>query len=402
MVGRAQMVRRLQTAAWLADDDTQAIFSLLDGEGERTRAVGGIVRDTLLAIERPDSEIDFATELKPDEVIERAARKGIASYPTGIAHGTVTLRINNLLAEVTTLREDVETDGRHAVVQFGTDWQRDAQRRDFTINALYVDMFGALFDPLGGAADLTEPRVRFIGDADDRIAEDRLRVYRFFRFSASHAGEHLDPAGYEACARAAPTLDRLSGERVGAEMRRMLSLPKIATTLRAMNDAGILFFDEETLARLRSYGLRAHRPNFSARVALILAAAEPFDVRNRWRLSNDEMDRARSILDTARLLEDLKINEAAYRHPAALADAVDVAAVLAGWTDAGRSAVLDQLAAVALTIFPLRGTDLLAAGMSPGPRVGIELGRLEQLWIESGFTLDRDGLLRQLKRSSPT
>ena len=203
MVGRGQIERRLKSAPWLANPDTQAIFSLLDGEGERTRAVGGIVRDTLLGMARDNAEIDFATELEPDEVMARAARVGVASYPTGIAHGTVTLRLNSLVAEVTTLREDLETDGRHAVVRFGTDWKRDAERRDFTINALYADTFGSLFDPLGGSGDLTEPHIRFIGDPDQRIEEDRLRVYRFFRFSASHGGERFDNAGLAAVERAA-------------------------------------------------------------------------------------------------------------------------------------------------------------------------------------------------------
>ena len=143
----------------------------------------------------------------------------------------MTLRVGDLVAEVTTLREDVETDGRHAVVKFGTDWVRDAERRDFTLNALYVGMDGELFDPLGGADDCLAGIVRFIGDADQRIAEDRLRVYRFFRFSASHGQEQFDAEGLAAAVRAAGTLGELSAERVGAEMMRMLALPKVATNI---------------------------------------------------------------------------------------------------------------------------------------------------------------------------
>jgi poly(A) polymerase len=398
MVSRGQMERRLKSAPWLIDADTQALFSLLDGEGERTRAVGGIVRDTLLGIARESGDIDFATELPPEEVMERAARRGIAAYPTGISHGTVTLRLNAQVVEVTTLREDVETDGRHAVVRFGTDWRRDAERRDFTINALYADMLGALFDPLGGAGDLLEPRVRFIGDPDQRIAEDRLRVYRFFRFSASHAGERFDAAGLDAVTRAAGTLGALSAERVGAEMRRMLALPKVGITLTAMTEAGVLNFSDLTLERLRDYGRRARRPNFFARLAILIAGDEAGDIQQRWRLSNDEITRAEAILTVARQLEDLRVHEAAYRHPAAIADGVDVAAVLAGWTEAGKSAVLDQLRDVALTPFPIGGADLLALGLTPGPQVGFELGRLERLWIESGFALDREALIKLVKR----
>ncbi|HVW93437.1 MAG TPA: CCA tRNA nucleotidyltransferase [Devosia sp.] len=397
MLGRGQFERRLKGAPWLNHPDTQAIFSLLDGEGLRTRAVGGIVRDTLLGIERPGGELDFATELLPEEVMARAARRGVAAYPTGFEHGTVTLRLNALAVEVTTLREDVETDGRHAVVRFGTDWTRDAERRDFTMNALYADMTGALYDPIGGAGDLAEHHVRFIGDPDRRIAEDRLRVYRFFRFSASHGGERFDPAGLDAVRRAAGTLGSLSAERVGAEMRRMLELPRIATTLRTMQEVGVLELPDETVGRLRSYGVVARHPNFVGRLAVIVAGGAA-DIQSRWRLSNDEMARAHTIVAAARLLEELKVHEAAYRYPAALADAVDVAAVLAGWTEAGKSAVLDQLQHVPLRPFPVSGVDLLALGFSPGPRVGAELQRLEQLWIESGFTLERDALLRAARK----
>jgi poly(A) polymerase len=391
------MERRLKAAPWLANPDAQAIFSLLDGEGERTRAVGGIVRDTLLGIARENSEVDFATELPPDEVMARAQRMGIAAHPTGIAHGTVTLKVNALLAEVTTLREDVETDGRHAVVRFGTDWHRDAERRDFTINALYADMFGKLFDPLGVSGDLTEPRVRFIGSPDQRIAEDRLRVYRFFRFSASHAGERFDGEGLEAVARAAGTLGSLSAERVGAEMRRILGLPKVATTIRTMHETGILVLGEETLDWLRAYGVRASRPHFLARLALIVAGEGADATQARWRLSNEEVSRAETIVKVARLLQDLRVHEAAYRHPAALADGIEVATVLAGWTDAGKSAVLDQLAHVSLAPFPINGNDLLKAGWASGPNLGAELARLEQMWIDSAFQLDREALLRLAK-----
>ncbi len=272
MVSRSQLQRRLKEAAWLHHADTKAIFSLLDGETQRTRAVGGIVRDTLLGLERRSAELDLATELTPDEVLARAGEQGIAAYPTGIAHGTVTLRLNALVAEVTTLRQDVETDGRHAVVQFGTDWLQDAERRDFTINALYADMAGELYDPLGASGDLLPPVVRFIGDPDRRIAEDRLRVYRFFRFSASHGAERFDAAGLAPLTRSAQALEGLSAERVGAERRRMLALPKIATTLRAMRDAGLLTIGTATLERLRAYTVQARQPQFLARLAIIMAS----------------------------------------------------------------------------------------------------------------------------------
>src|SRR5690606_31456053 len=186
---------------------------------------------TLLELPREDADVDLATELLPHEVMDRAQRAGVAAYPTGITHGTVTLKLGALVAEVTTLREDIETDGRHAVVTFGTSWRHDAARRDFTLNALYAGMDGTLFDPLGGLEDCLGRKVRFIGRPAQRIEEDRPRAYRSFRSSASHGNERVDPGGYTACHAAAGTLGRLAAERVGSEMRRMLRLPRVGNTL---------------------------------------------------------------------------------------------------------------------------------------------------------------------------
>lgn len=393
MIKPSDMVARLKSADWLNRDETQALLRLLGGEEGRTRAVGGIVRDTLLGRELAPTDIDFATALLPHEVAIRAERAGVAVHPTGIEHGTVTLRLGSLTAEVTTLREDIETDGRRAVVQFGTDWRRDAERRDFTLNALYAGIDGELFDPLGGLEDCIAGRVRFIGDPGRRIDEDRLRVYRFFRFSASHGGEKFDPEGLEACRAAASRLSGLSAERVGGELKRMLSLARVANTLKLMCEADILTLSGETIRLLHSYERRARRPDLSARLAIIIAETGSKQLKSLWRLSNDEIAGAEAILTVAGLLRDYSLNEAAYRHPAALADGVEVAAVLADWTEAGKSAVLDQLQGLSVPRFPVSGGDLLARGLRPGKALGAELDRLEQLWIESGFSLDREALL---------
>lgn len=395
----ADIVARLKTAEWLVREETQALWALLDGEEGRTRAVGGIVRDTLLDRPRDRSDIDFATELLPHEVSLRAEQGEVSVYPTGVEHGTVTLRLGTLVAEVTTLREDVETDGRRAVVKFGTDWSRDAGRRDFTLNALYVGMHGDLFDPLGGLNDCLAGRVRFIGDPALRIDEDRLRVYRFFRFSASHGGERFDPDGLAACTKAAGKLDAVSAERIGSEMKRMLSLPRVAIALRAMVDAGILHLSQETVRLLHSYERRARRPDMAARLALVIAETGSRQLKSIWRLSNDDIAAAEAILAVAELLREYELYEAAYKYPAALADGVEVAAVLADWTDAGRLAVTDQLQSLEVPRFPLSGADLVRLGMRPGKALGAELDRLEQLWIESGFALDRDALLSRAARS---
>jgi poly(A) polymerase len=385
---------RLKEAPWLRDPATQQIFGLLGGAQGRTRAVGGAVRDTLVEHPRAAHEIDFATELAPAEVMRRAAEAGVGAYPTGIAHGTVTLRVGARIAEVTTLREDVLTDGRRAVVRFGHDWTRDAERRDFTLNALYCDMEGELFDPIGGAEDCLAGVVRFIGDAARRIEEDRLRVYRFFRFTASHGGEQFDPDGLRAVTAAAGTLSELSAERVGAEMRRMIELPRVARSFEAMAASGVMPLPAELLERLGLYERRAHRANAVARLALIAHSLGSGTLKRRWRLSNEEVARAEAVLAAARLLHDFAVNEAAYRFPAVLAEAVEVAATLSGWTEAGKSAVLQRLQAIEVPRFPLSGADLIAQGMRPGPRLGVALERLERAWIESGFTLDREALLR--------
>jgi poly(A) polymerase len=390
--------RRLKEAAWLRDPATQKVFALLGGAEGKTRAVGGVVRDALAGHEREAAEIDFATELLPEEVMRRAGEAGVGVYPTGIEHGTVTLRIGDHVAEVTTLRQDVETDGRRAVVKFGTDWTRDAERRDFTLNALYVGMDGELFDPIGGADDCLAGIVRFIGDADTRIAEDRLRVYRFFRFSASHGQEQFDSDGLAAVTRAAGTLSKLSAERVGAEIRRMLALPQIARTFEAMAEAGVVRMPAGLIERLGSYERRAHRPNAIARLALLIEAMGSGTVKSRWRLSNDEIAEAESILVAAKLLTDFHLNEAAYRFPAAIADAVEVAATLAGWTEAGKAAVMQHLENLEVPRFPLSGGDLIQRGMRPGPKLGAELDRLEKKWIQSGFKLDRNALLSSVER----
>lgn len=397
MIAKAAL-QRLKDAPWLRDPATQRIFALLDGERGKTRAVGGAIRDTLVDHEREATEIDFATELLPREVMRRAGEAGVAAYPTGIEHGTITLKVDDRVAEVTTLREDIETDGRHAVVRFGWGWTRDAERRDFTMNALYCDMEGELFDPINGVEDCLSGAVRFIGDANKRIAEDKLRVYRFFRFTASHGHEQFDEDGLVAVHKAAGDLHNISAERVGNEMRRMLALPRIARTLETMAQTGVLNLPPDLLERMGTYERRAHKPNTMSRMALLVQSLGSKTVKKRWRLSNDEIAAAEAILLAAKLITDFRINEAAYRFPAHLSDAVEVAATFAGWTEAGKSAIVEHLRTVDVPKFPVSGNDLLQTGMRPGPRIGAELDRLEQKWIQSGFKLDRNALLSILQR----
>src|SRR6195952_730321 len=210
----------LADVPWLKSGPAARVLALLNGDGEEARVVGGAVRNALLNI--PFGDIDIATTALPDEVVRRAKAAGIKSIPTGVEHGTVTLVVDGQPFEVTTLREDIETFGRKAKVAFGRDWIRDAQRRDFTINGLSVDAAGTVHDHVGGLADIAEKRVRFIGDPGARIAEDYLRILRFFRMHASYGAGEPDRAGYLACMRAQDGLATLSAERVRMEMLKLI------------------------------------------------------------------------------------------------------------------------------------------------------------------------------------
>jgi poly(A) polymerase len=385
----------LATAAWLNRTETQAILAALDGARRRTRAVGGVVRDTIMG-RAHGNDIDMATELLPGEVMARAEAAGIACYPTGIAHGTVTLKLGETLAEVTTLRSDVETDGRHAVVAFGTDWVEDARRRDFTLNALYCAADGTLYDPLDGADDARAGIVRFIGDPAERIAEDGLRVYRFFRLSASHGEQRLDPDGLTACAATVGKLGHLSRERVGSEVMRMLALPKVAMTLAVMSEIGLLPLEDAALRALVAYeGFGGQ----SAPTRLALIGGDRLDaLQAEWRLANDTVTMARNTARAAALLADDRIAEAAYRHGEAAVEGLAAAASMGQWGSARLSEAARALGAMVVPPFPVSGHDLAGLGLTPGPALGQELARLERAWIESGFALGKGELLALVKR----
>lgn len=382
----------LPEAEWLARPQVRAIFAALGGAEGLTRAVGGVVRDSLIGRERPDGDIDMATELLPVAVMQRAKAAGISAHPTGIEHGTVTLALEGTVVEVTTLRQDVETDGRHAVVQFGTDWVADAKRRDFTLNALYCDADGRLFDPLGGAGDLLAGRVRFIGDAAQRIAEDGLRVWRFFRFSASHGNETFDAEGLSACRDAVGRLDHIAAERVGAEMRRMLALPRIARTLRVMGSIGLIGLADDAAEALVRYETIGGRDLAARLVLLAPEGMEP--LRSAWRLANAEVQRAEAIAAAAEMLARDEVAWAAYRHGDAAVEGLAVAAARENWSRARLAEAAGELARLPPVALPVSGQDLIDKGFRAGPGLGAALKQLEHQWVESRFTLDRESLLR--------
>src|SRR6202171_5709405 len=287
--------RVLDDAPWFKSGPAARVLELLNGNGEEARVVGGAVRNALLKI--PTGDIDIATTAIPDEVIRRAKAAGIKSVPTGIEHGTVTLVVDAQPFEVTTLREDTETFGRKAKVAFGRDWVADAQRRDFTINALSVDAEGVVHDHVGGLEDIAARRVRFIGDPNRRIAEDYLRILRFFRIHAAYGSGEPDRAGYLACIGARAGLANLSAERVRMEMLKLMVAKGAAGAITAMADGGLLLpvfggvaYTGPFAAMIAAEGLLGFEPNAIRRLGA-LAVAVTEDARRvamRLRLTNAE------------------------------------------------------------------------------------------------------------------
>lgn len=393
----------------LQERDTKAVLEALDGARGATRIVGGAVRDALL--ERPVTDADLATILPPDEVIARAEEAGLKTAPTGIAHGTVTVIAAGKPFQVTTLRRDVDTDGRHAIVQFTTDWAEDAARRDFTINALYCDAAGEVFDPLGGIADLRAGRVRFIGDAEDRIREDYLRILRFFRFFASYGTGRPDSEGLKACARLKTGIATLSAERVWAELKRLLSAPDPTRALLWMRTTEVL---QKTLPE--SWGIDAiHRlvaveraeswePDSLLRLEAIIPPhrARIDALAARLKLSRAEAARLFAWAEAPEIAPDSAEGDLAHAlYRAGTEGILDrLRHAFARETDAGHLDAAANLGAlIGFTerwrkpVFPLSGRDLVQAGVPPGPEVGTRLKALEERWIESGFLLGREELL---------
>lgn len=373
------MTTHLSTASWHAHDGLPALAAALAAVPGNPRIVGGAVRDTLLGIAVAD--IDLATPLPPEAVMERVAAAGFKAVPTGIAHGTITAVLPGGPVEVTTLRRDVTTDGRHAVVAFTDDWREDAGRRDFTMNALYADpVTGELYDYFDGLTDLHAGRVRFIGDPRQRIAEDHLRILRFFRFHARF-GDAIDDAGLEACTQRANDLMALSRERIASELLKLLVTAGAVPVLGLMVDRGILRavlpeIDSDGVARLAVLAGREAEAGMAAdavrRLAALVPAASAESVGARLKLSNT--DRKRLVAATQGPGEE-GARALAYRHGPALAidrlllSGADPAA-LTGWTP---------------PTLPIGGGALVERGLRKGPQVAAVLRAIETQWIAEGF-----------------
>ncbi|MBW9086542.1 CCA tRNA nucleotidyltransferase [Rhizobium wenxiniae] len=405
---------------WFQDAALQRVMALLNSDGGEARVAGGAVRNALMGLAVAD--VDIATTLRPEIVVERAKAAGIKAVPTGIEHGTVTLVLDGRGFEVTTLRRDIETNGRHAVVEFGTDWKADAERRDLTINALYADAKGEVIDLVEGLKDIETRTVRFIGDASQRIAEDHLRILRFFRFFAYYGSGRPDADGLRACARAKDMLSSLSAERVWTETKKLLGAPDPSRALLWMRQAGVL---TAILPETEKWGIDGIHALVAAERALgwkpepllRLAAIVPPDVERmaalakRLRLSNaDALKLQQWAATTAppdevtdvgftRLLYRNDRQGMIFRLKLALASARAVAEgdPVAMRKSARLSQLLSMTEKYVKPSFPLSGSDVIAAGIPAGKRVGEILKELEDFWISRNFNPERPELAARLE-----
>jgi poly(A) polymerase len=384
---------------WLRRPGVPAISAAI-GEA---RFVGGAVRDTLLG--RRVGDLDLATPLPPDQVVRRLEAAGIRAIPTGLAHGTITALAGEDRIEITTLRRDVETDGRHAVVAFTDRWEEDAARRDLTMNALYMDASGVVWDPVGGLADCLAGRVRFVGDPRRRIAEDVLRLLRFYRFQAQYGKVPADPEARAACRDLAQHLPGLSGERVRAELLKLLAAADPIPTLRLMAEDRVLCEIlplPADLGRLEALLAIEPIPDPLRRLAALLPALEAPAVAERLRLSAKERDRLVAILAAAPAIDLDAPPQEQHRLLYRLGrdtylDRFLLAAASRSRRD-GIAASLAQAQAWPIPRLPVTGADLLALGVPAGERLGRWLRQIEDGWIEADFTADRAACLAMLGR----
>lgn len=421
MIDAMTVTQRLPLQPWMTSPATRALLNALQAAGSEVRFVGGCVRDAFRGL--PVKDIDLATPDRPEIVIALLKDAGLRAIPTGIDHGTVTALSDSQAYEITTLREDLETDGRHAVVAYTDDWERDAARRDLTINALSCRPDGTLFDYFGGLADLQGGRIRFVGDARERISEDYLRLLRFFRFHAFYGQGALDPEGLAAAEELAPNLDSLSGERVREELLRLLSADEPLTVLEAMAQSGVLTVllpesrsDHACFAALKGV---EDVPDPLLRLAALLdgEGKEAVQVAERLRLSRQQGDRLYALRTGGRAISawPVKIGTDREALRQALYDlGIETTRDLLRLDWAGRAAVSgtpdrkDLAAAFAVAdawnapSFPLRGRDALAMGAEAGPALGDALGRVEVWWREADFAPDREACLVQLRRELKT
>ena len=421
-----EAAEKMKPKAWMGSAAVRLVMDALTMDGSPARFVGGCVRDMLLDLDVKD--VDIATPLKPTDVMARLDGVGVRTVPTGIEHGTVTAVIGDGSCpfdhfEITTLRADVATDGRHATVAFVDDWAVDAARRDFTINALFCDMDGTVYDPVGGLGDLRARRVRFVGDPRQRIDEDLLRLLRFFRFQAIYGQAPADETALAACRDSAPLLPTLSGERVAHELLRLLGAQDPAPVLSLMAGQGILKFllpDVEAIDRMAALVELEDKhavtdPLRRLAAMLTVGANVGEDVAARLRLSKAQRRRLIAMTKASRDLDENMSGQARHARLYEVGETGFVDAVLLAWADQLTQGVAQTgpwedawRALLALPrhwvapVLPVRGRDAKALGLSAGPAMGRALRAVEDWWIGGDFGADREACLVRLKALAGT
>lgn len=393
-----------RSPAWLNEAPLQELFAGIRAAGGEARAVGGCVRDFLMLIEGGD--IDIATTLTPQQVSEAATRLGFKTVPTGIDHGTVTVVLPNRAVEVTTLRRDVATDGRRATIAYTDDWREDAARRDFTINALYMDAAGNLYDYFRGQRDLTYHRILFIGDATSRIREDGLRILRYFRFLATHGKPPADGEALAAIAQEKEMILKLSGERIANEMRKLLSAENPAYSLRLMAEQGVaalVFGGNIDPTRMIRLHLLENKSDYQcsvwARTAMLLGShlQNLRWVTTRWKLARHEIKQLLLMAELPPFTPEMPRHAHTrlirlHGTPAYLDWLLIQAAIMPGLDIAPYVKLAHQFTP---PTFPVTAKDVMdQLGMSEGKALGERLAMLEQRWEESDYTLSKAELLR--------
>jgi poly(A) polymerase len=396
------MLPSLAKVPWLNAETSRRLMDVLTAGSVPARFVGGCVRDALIGEVDPDVDLDVATPLLPDQVIARLEAADIKVIPTGLKHGTVTAIVDGRAFEITTLRKDIACDGRHAEVEFTDDFKQDAARRDFTINAMSTDRHGRLADYFGGVADLEAGKIRFVGDAQTRVREDYLRILRFFRFYARYGKPPPDPEALEACREGAEGLARISGERIRAEMLKLLAAGNAVAALTLMTESSVLCrllpIDVDLTPLARLIDIAPASDALLRLAALLRSSPDPtssLKATAAWHFSNAETARLERLIQASLLslpLAESESRKTAYRlGKEPYRDLLHLSAQT--------RADLDDAFPLPITPpFPLKGQDLVDRGVPQGPDVGQRLKQLEDWWLDNDLQPDRDATLQELDR----
>lgn len=406
---------KIPVQPWMTAAPTARVLDALARGRVVARFVGGSVRNALLGVAIDD--IDLAVACKPDDTLRLLIGAGIRAIPTGIEHGTVTAVADGRHFEITSLRRDAETFGRKARVEYTDDWREDAARRDFTVNAMFADADGSLYDYFGGRDDLGSGRIRFVGEPAERIKEDVLRILRYFRFHAWYGRPPLEPKSFKACVAGAPAMARLSGERVQKEMRRLLEAPDPVPTLALMADRKILEHWLPELGPLRALAAlvalereRGEADPWRRLAASLQPGSRIAPLAQRWRLSNAVAERLQSMVDADPPIDAQATPQQRRQLLYRLGDELYADRVLLAWAHAlagagsggdstgGFGAALQLARDWPAPSFPLSGADVVGAGVPPGPRIGALLRAVENWWIAGDFAADRAACLVELRR----